>query len=344
MGKIFVVAGELSGDMHAARVIREIKKIKPDIKLTGFGSSNLKKQGVKILVDPTTINSIGFSAALKNYKTHLKHLKILKGYIDQDKPDVLFLVDYSGFNMLVAKMAARRGIPVVNYFAPSAWIWGKWRARWMARSGAKIAAVFPMELDVYRRAGADIRYVGHPLLDMINIEDSEVEIYKNLDLDSEKKIIALLPGSRQYEIETLLPPMLKAASRLQEQNRELQFVIPLADNADYDRIMKMICSHKLISRVIANYTRESIYIADLAVVASGTATLEAAILKTPMVIVYKTSWLNYQLGRKLLKKDHIGLPNIIAAREIVPELLQDDLTPEKIFQKVKMNKYICLVQ
>ncbi|MFP4015624.1 MAG: lipid-A-disaccharide synthase [Halanaerobiales bacterium] len=334
MGKIMVVAGEVSGDMHASRVVREIKKIASDIDFFGMGSDSLRDEGVRILIDPMEVSTIGFFEAFKNIRTHLSHLKILKKAIDTEKPDVIFLVDNSGFNMMMARAAYKKGIPVVNYFSPSAWVWGKWRARWMARYNATIASVFPMEARVYREAGAEVVFVGHPLVDIVNVSESNEEIYSDLEIDSEKKIISLLPGSRTQEIDKLLPEMLQTAERIQKIRNEYQFLLPLAKGVDKSKISKMAAEYNLILKLVDDNTYEVMKISDLIIVASGTATLEAAILGTPMVIIYKVGSLSYYLGKKLVKVDYIGLPNIIADREIVPELIQEQADADHLYTTV----------
>ncbi|ACL70502.1 lipid-A-disaccharide synthase [Halothermothrix orenii] len=334
MGKIMVVAGEVSGDMHAARVVREIKKLAPETRFFGMGSKCLREAGVEVLVDPTDISTIGFSEALKNYRQHRDHLKMMKKALEREKPDVALLVDYSGFNIKMARITKRKKIPTVSYFSPSAWVWGKRRARKMARARAVIASVFPMEEKVYREAGAEVHFVGHPLLDMVNVEESKDEICRKLELDGEKPIIGLMPGSRKQEVEYLLPEMLKAAERLKKEKGDFQFVIPVAPGIDRDKIVEMASRYKLVLKVVEGANYEVMKASDFLVVASGTATLEATIIGTPMVIVYRTSWSTYHLGKLLVNLDYIGLPNIIADREIVPELLQQDVTADNIYREI----------
>ena len=231
MAKIMVVTGEVSGDINAARVVREIKQLAPETEFWHrFFCPGGRRGGDPI--DPTETSTIGFTEALKNLNVHLANLKTLKKVIDREKPDALFLVDNAEFNMLMARLAYKKGIPAVNYFSPSAWIWGRWRAKWLARYRATIASVFPMEAEVYREAGAEVVFVGHPLLDTIKIDQDTEEIFAELELDPEKTTIGLLPGSRPQEIESLLPAMLQTAERLQKEDKQYQFVLPLARNLD----------------------------------------------------------------------------------------------------------------
>ncbi len=335
MGKIMIIAGEVSGDMHAAKVVKEINKLSPGVEIFGFGSTNLKNEGVNLILDPTEINSIGFLEALKNIKLHRKHLKLVKETINRKQPDVMFLVDYSGFNMLTARLAYKRGIPAVNYFPPTAWIWGKWRARWLARRDVTVAAVFPQERDIYVEAGADVKFVGHPLLDIVKTEESKEEIYSNLELSPQKKIIALLPGSRKSEINRHLPELLQAAEKLQAEDRNFRFILALPADFEIDFISNISSRYRVVLKIVRNYTYQVMKIADLIVTASGTAALEAAIMGTPMVIIYKTSESTYRLGKFLLNVDYIGLPNILVGREIVPELIQEEANGEMIYRRVK---------
>lgn len=335
MGKVLVVTGEVSGDIHAARVIKEIRKLAPDVEFSAMGSRSLEKEGVEIIIDPTDISTIGFSEAFRNIKQHLANLKILKKHLDRDRPDVLFLVDNSGFNMLMARAARKKGIPVVNYFSPSAWVWGKWRARWMARNKAVIASVFPMEARVYREAGARVQFVGHPLVDLVNIEKDVAEICTQLELDPGRPIIGLLPGSRRQEIKKLLPVMLETAVKIQKEEPGIQFVLPLAEGIDSSWVASLSASYRLVIKLIENSTYEVMKVSSLLIIASGTATLEAALLGTPMIIIYKVSWSSYLLGRMLVKLEHIGLPNIVAGKKIIPELLQREVNSRGLYKEVQ---------
>lgn len=335
MSKIMVVAGEVSGDMQAARVIRTLQQQRDDLTFIGMGGDEMKKAGVEILYDPTQISTIGFVEALKHLRKFYRILDLLSEAIDREKPDLLFLVDYSAFNMKMAKIGQRKGVPVVNYFSPSAWVWGEWRARTMAKRGAKIAAVFPMEVEVYKKAGADVTFVGHPLLDFVAPAQNSEEFRASLGLSQNDSIIGLLPGSRGGEIGSLLPPMLKAAQLIQQKRPGYTFILPLASPRLKDQVCSLIddLGTELPLRLISGQAYEVMENAELILVASGTATLEAACLGAPMVIVYQTSWSTYHLGQRLVKVKHVGLPNIIAGKQIVPELLQNEVTGETVAQR-----------
>lgn len=332
-GKIMVVAGEISGDERAAKVVEKIKQLNPHVKFFGMGSDKLKEQGVEVIIDPTDINSIGFVEALKNYSIHNEHYKVLKDVAKKREPDVFFLVDYSGFNMAMARLGAKMNIPVVDYFPPSAWLWGEWRAKIMSRYDATIAANFPMERDIYIKNGAKTEFVGHPLMDEIDVEMGKGELERVFEIKENEIPIALLPGSRKEEIEKLLPMMAEAAVKLTEDNSNYVFIIPSANPKFNNFIEKTLVKYPLQAKIINNHVHAVLKMAHFAIVTSGTATLEAMILNTPMVIIYQTSDLTFKLAKMLTKKDHFGMPNIVAEKEIVPEVIQDEVTTDNIYEK-----------
>ncbi|ADL13675.1 lipid-A-disaccharide synthase [Acetohalobium arabaticum] len=330
MPTVLVVAGEASGDLHAAHVIKEMKKLHSDLEFIGLGGDKMAEAGVDIIFDPTELSTIGFMEALKHLRLMYKVLNQLEEAIKEYKPDAAFLVDYSGFNLKVAKLTNKYEIPTVNYFAPSAWVWGKWRAKKMARRQAKIASVFPMEAEVYREAGAEVNFVGHPLLDIVEPELTPEELAGRLNIDANSEIIGLLPGSRQQEIEKLLPPMLEAAEIIAAKRTEVEFLLPVAETVSEQLIEEMIDNYQVEVKLIAGHSYSVMDSARLLLVTSGTATLEAACLNTPMVIIYQTSLLTWWLGKLLVKIPYVGLPNIIMDQEVVPELLQDQVSGTKI--------------
>lgn len=332
-GKIMVVAGEISGDQRAAEVVKRIKHYNPHINFFGMGSDKLKEQGVEVVIDPTDINSIGFLEAVKNYKIHNQNYKVLKDMAKKRKPNVFFLVDYSGFNMRMARLGAKMNIPVVDYFPPSAWLWGEWRAKIMSRYNALIAANFPMERDVYRKNGAQTEFVGHPLIDKINVDKEKNELEELFEIQENEIPIALLPGSRAEEIKKLFPLMVEAAVKLKEDNENYVFVIPSADPKFNEFIEETLVKYPIQAKIINNHVHKVLKMAHFAIVTSGTATLEAMILNTPMVIIYKISDLNYRIATFLYKKNFFGMPNILAGKEIVPELVQDEVTVQNIYDK-----------
>lgn len=328
MAKIMVVAGEVSGDMQAARVINALKEKRDNLEFIGMGGEEMQKAGVKILYDPTQISTIGFIEALKHLRTFNQLLAMLSSALDQEKCDLLFLVDYSGFNMKMSRIGQKKDVPVVDYFSPSAWVWGKWRAKKMAKWDAKIAAVFPMEAEVYQNAGAEVTFVGHPLLDFVIPEKTPAEFKKSLGLKENNPIIGILFGSRKGEINSLARPMLEAARLVSKERPDLTFVSPIASLTLKEMLTQLISDEyqDLPLYLIDGQSYEVMNSSEAILCASGTATLEAACLKVPMVIAYITSWSTYNLGKLLANVKCVGLPNIIAGTTIVPEFLQNDVT------------------
>jgi lipid-A-disaccharide synthase len=326
-----VSAGEVSGDMHAAAVIKELKKKVTGLEIFGMGSSALKKTGAEIIIDPTEISTIGYVEALKNIRQHYKHLKKMKKLLKERKPDLVFLVDYSAFNMKLAKACSKQGIKAVNYFPPSAWVYNKKRAAKMADYGTHIAAVFPMERDVYREAGADVTFVGHPLLDIVKVDEDPAEIKKDFKIREKKKVIGLFPGSRRGEIEAMLPEFLRAAQKLDQNYSDLEFVLAAAEGIGDDFLDQFISDVDLEIKVVRENNYRLMEAAHFLITASGTTSLEAAILTTPHIICYKAALTTYLLAKYVFKLKFVGLPNIIADKEIVPELLQKEMTAENIY-------------
>jgi lipid-A-disaccharide synthase len=327
-----VSAGEVSGDMHAAAVIKELKKKCGEVEIFGMGSSALKKAGAEIIIDPTEISTIGYIEALKNIRQHYKHLKKMKKLLKERKPDLVFLVDYSAFNMKLAKACSKEGIKAVNYFPPSAWVYNKKRADKMAAYGTHIAAVFPMERDIYSKAGADVTFVGHPLLDIVKVTETAEAIKKGFGIKAEKKVIGLFPGSRRGEIEAMLPEFLEAAEKLDQNYSDLEFVLAAAEGISDDFLKQFISKSNLELKVLRENNYRLMEAAHFLITASGTTSLEAAILTTPHIICYKAALTTYLLAKYVFKLEYVGLPNMIADKELVPELLQKEMTAANIYK------------
>ena len=346
MLKIMVSAGEVSGDMHAAAVLKKVKEKYPEVEIFGMGSTALQEMGAEILIDPTDISTIGYIEALKNLKEHFKHLKLMKDLLKERQPDLVFLVDYSAFNMKLAKACSQAGIKAVNYFPPSAWVYNKRRAKKMAAYGTKIAAVFPMEKEVYQQAGADVSFVGHPLLDLVELKSKKEELREEFEVRSDQRVIGIFPGSRRGEIESLLPEMLKAAAKLKEENQKLKFLLSAADGIDRAYLQSFVDQSQAEAEIITKSNYKIMETAEFIITASGTTSLEAAILNTPQIITYQAAWSSYFLAKYIFKIEFVGLPNIIYGSQILPELLQNDFTAENIVEialewlndKNKLNK------
>lgn len=334
MYKVMISVGEASGDLHGASVATALRNIQPGIKLLGMGGQAMRSAGVEIVHDIADLGVIGFVEVIKNLPRLFKLRDSLVNLMAVERPDVLVVIDYPDFNMRLAEKAKQMGIPVVSYISPSAWAWRKGRAKNVAKLVDRLAAIFPFEADVYREAGANVTFVGHPLLDIVKPSLSKTEAYSFFKAKSDQPIVLLLPGSRNQEINTLLPVMLEAGEKIVEQVPECQFFLPIASTISREMLQNILSQYKLKVNLTNEYTYDLMAIANSAIAASGTVTLEAALLKLPSVVVYKMASLTYLLGRLLVKIPHISLPNIVAGRKIIPELLQDKANSTNIAQAV----------
>jgi len=330
MCKIMISVGEASGDLHGASIATELKKIKPNIKMFGMGGKAMQKAGVELSHDFADLDVMGFVEVIKNLPRFFRLRDELVEVMKKEKPDLLLIIDYPDFNMRLAKYAKKLNIPVISYIPPSAWAWRKGRAKSVAKLVDKIASIFPFEAEVYRAAGAEVTFVGHPLLDIVKPSMTKEAAYQFFAAEAGEPIILLMPGSRKQEITSLLPIMLESAEKILQENPHCQFFLPVASTISREMLQSILKNHK----VKVHLTSENIYdlmnIADTAIAASGTVTLEAAILGLPVVVVYKMSAITYFIGRLLVKIPNISLPNIVMEERMIPELLQDEVKAENI--------------
>jgi lipid-A-disaccharide synthase len=330
---IMIVAGEASGDMHGANLVREMLKINPALNFYGIGGNKLQEEGVKLLANASDMAVVGLTEVISKLGSILKIMKMMKRSLDERRPDLVILIDYPDFNLPLAKAAKKRGIKVFYYISPQVWAWRKGRIRQIKKTVNKMAVILPFEVDTYGREGFAVNYVGHPLLDMVKLNYSKKESRKKFGLAENKITVGILPGSRPSEVEKLMPELLRAAEILAQSIPDIQFVLPLADTLEEKIITEMISRFTVKVHVVAGYTYDVISCADLALVASGTATLETALLGVPMVIVYKISLLSYMIGRLIVDVKNIGLVNIVAGKTIVPELIQSDARGNRIAEE-----------
>lgn len=332
--KIMISAGEASGDIHAAAVCEALRKIDKNIEVFGMGGDRLRQAGGEVLFDIKDHSVMGFIEVIKKLPDIFKLEKAFARVMDERKPDVLITVDYPGFNMRLAKTAKKKGIPVLSFIAPSAWAWNKGRAKKVAKIVDMIASIFPFEYDVYKAAGAPITFVGHPLLDIVHpsMERAEAEAWAGKHPG--RKLVLLMPGSRFMEIEKMLPIILEGAKLVQQKLPEVDFVMPRAGTIPKELLEEKIKASGLEVKITEGHNYDLFSVADLAIATSGTVTLEAALCGLGTVIVYRTSAFNAFIARLVINIPNIGLPNIVAGRTVVPELLQEDFTPEKVAESV----------
>lgn len=332
-----IVSGEASGDKHGANLINELKKIDKDISIGGMGGANMFEAGL-VGVDSTSIAVIGFVEVIKRYPKIKSIFDSLVKRLDEEKFDAVVLIDYPGFNLRFAEEVYKRNIPVFYYISPQVWAWKKGRVKQIARVVTKMFVAMPFEEDFYKGTGVDAEFVGHPLLDFDEYDIDKNDARSELGLGNDDSVIALLPGSRTDEVSRLLPTMLSGVEALNKASDvNYKVILPTALSVD-DSVFKVALSgHSLQIKVIKNIDNnmiKALRASDVAVVASGTASLEAALTVTPMIIVYKVAFLTYWMFRWFAGKRDIGLPNIISGRRIVPELVQGDMTKESISEEL----------
>ena len=328
--KIMLSAGETSGDLHGAALARELRALDPSIALIGFGGAEMAAAGVTLRQNYTDYNVMGISAVLLNLRRIFALLDDLTHLMEEERPDVLVIIDYPDFNWRLASRAKERGIPVFSYIPPSAWAWRKGRAKSCAALADEIVAIFPHELPPYEAAGANISFVGNPLIDTVRAEMEPEEACRHFGIEENDVPILLMPGSRREEIERLLPPMLGAAEILQTRDPARRFFLPVAGGVDEQRIEE----HLAASPVEVTLTHDARYAlmkaARAAIAASGTVVMEAAVMGLPAVVLYRMSALSYFVGRLLVDVPRFSLPNILLGETFETELLQGAVQPERI--------------
>ncbi len=348
--KLFFIAGESSGDLHGAHLINSILSLDPTIKTYGIGGSQMKKAGAEIFEDLTDKAIIGFIEVIKNIRFFKTTFDLTLQKIDQIKPTAVILIDYPGFNLKIAAEIKKRNIPVIYYISPQIWAWGRKRIKLIRKVVDIMIVVFQFEEVLYKQEGVKVVFYGHPLIDIVKSTDYNEGILQNHNIDKSKKIVSLLPGSRINEVQRILPVMLESVSIIHNNNKNIQFLIiksPNINNKIYEDIMDI---KNLPVRLIESDTYNLLSISDFAMVCSGTATLETAILQIPMLIIYKVSFLSWLVIKNLIKIPFVSLVNIVAGKEIVQEFLQfnakskmiaaytlDVLNDEKKINKIKYD-------
>ena len=330
--KILVVAGEASGDLHAASLVSALKKTNPEIKFFGLGGKHMREAGVEIVYDLTTLAVVGFFEILKNYAHFKKIFDSLVQKTKQVRPDAALLIDYPGFNLHLARELKKEGIKVIYFISPQVWAWGKKRITFIRKNIDLMLVLFKFEEILYADGSFNVKFVGHPLLDIVKPTMNRPQLFDSIGFKNNLLTLALLPGSREREIINHLPVMLAAAQKIYQANKNTQFLICQAQTVAR-QLMKDIIDRTKIDfpyKILDDQTYDGVNASDLVLVASGTATLETAILNKPMIIIYKVSFLTWILAKLFIKIPCIGLVNVVAGQKIVPELIQFDATPRKI--------------
>lgn len=326
-----VVTGEASGDKHAARLINALRQLDPttDWEFFGSGGDEMRASGATTLVDIRELAIMGLLEVLRALPRFWQVFKLLRLAASEQRPDAVILVDWPEFNLRLAKRLARDGHRIFYYISPQIWAWRTYRIRTIRRYVEKMLVILPFEKSFYERHGVEVDYVGHPLLDSVRINKARAAFAADYGLDPSRPIIAFLPGSRHSEIRYILPPLLETIARLRETNPDWQPILPLARTLSRDEVATVPGL-----TIIERDTYDALAAADLAIVASGTATLETAIIGTPLIVVYRASELNWRIFHPLIRVPWVGMPNLIAGHQIAPELLQDDLNADRLSAEI----------
>lgn len=328
---IFLIAGEVSGDLLGANLCQQIKQRYPQAQLRGMAGAKMRQAGVHALVESETMAIMGFWEVIKHLGKIKRVMRKIKLALLEKKPDVLVLIDYPGFNLRIAKFAQRHGIKVLFYVSPQIWAWRSGRIHTIKQYVDHMAVLFQFEKQIYRQAGVPVSVAGHPLRHLVPSHLNQLDCRKQLQLPQKTTIIGLMPGSRRQEIERLLPVMIDTAQQLRQRHPNAQFIIPAAQGLNPELFGDLPAYVHLIN----NNTYASIKACDAVICASGTATLEVSLLSVPMVLIYKVAPLSYWLGKKLIKTPFIGLCNIVAGQKVCEELIQDDANPDTITQAIE---------
>jgi lipid-A-disaccharide synthase len=334
MARIFIVTGEASGDLHGANLAGAIRALRPDVELIGVGGSRMQAAGVTLLPGIQRVDAMGVTLAWAHLRAGMHNLFTLAQYLRRTSLDAVVFIDHPGINLRLARVAKWIGHRVVYYIAPQVWAWASVRMRLIRRRVDHAVVILPFEEALYRQAGVPCTFVGHPLLDEVAPSYDRDELRKRFGLDSAAPVVGLLPGSRESEVRALFPMMLRAATQLARRHPGVQFVVAQAPSIASELLASLSAEGGVRVQVVHNQASEVMASSDVLLVASGTATLQAAVIGTPMVLTYRTAWLTYWLARWLIRIPWIGLVNIVAGRSIVTELIQHEATPERMSAEV----------
>jgi lipid-A-disaccharide synthase len=330
--RVLMIAGEASGDLHGAGVVRELRAMRPGLDVFGIGGDNMKKEGMDVVVHISRVAVMGFVEVVRHLRVILGVERQLERLLDVRRPDIVVLIDYPGFNLRFAERAKSRNIPVLYYISPQVWAWHRGRVKKMKALIDAMKVVFPFEVDIYRQAGIDVEFVGHPIAERIGASNTRDEFFSAHGLEPARPLVALLPGSRMQEIDRIFPTMVLAAAELHSRFGA-QCLVGVAPNLGHEPYARLVANAPSV-RLVEHATYDLMCHANAAIVTSGTATLEAGWFTTPMVIVYRTSPITFFIGRLLVDVPYIGLVNFVAGKKVVPELIQGQLTVSALVEEV----------
>jgi lipid-A-disaccharide synthase len=330
-----IIAGETSGDLHGADLVTAMKAMRPAVTICGMGGAAMAAAGVDILHDSSNLAVMGVTEVIGKLRDIRKTMKTLEQSLRNEPPDLLILIDYPGFNLVMANKAKQLKIPVMYYISPKVWAWNAGRVKKIKQVVDRMAVILPFEKDFYARYGLEVDFVGNPLLDQVRTRMSRDEVLRKYEMDGSNKVIGILPGSRQQEIVRMLPVFSKAARYLQSAHTRLLFLLFRAPGiTGADLIANGLHEAELNIKVISQDRYDLMAACDICMAASGTVTLELAIVNTPMVVAYCLSPFTYLLARHLVRVSSVSLVNLVAGEEVVPELLQREATPANISREL----------
>ncbi|HYH96833.1 lipid-A-disaccharide synthase [Hyalangium sp.] len=333
--QILVVTGEASGDAHASELVAALQARRPDLRFFGMGGSKLAARGVELLYGAHEVSVMGITEVLPKIPRILQVLRGIATAAAERRPACAILVDIPDFNLRLAAKLKALGVPVAYYVSPMIWAWRRGRVKTIRKLVDRMLCILPFEEAFYRDSGVDARYVGSPVVEQVPSPASAADFRQRLGLPTDAPTLALLPGSRMSEIRRLLPTMVSAAKQLAAERPGLQIVVPVAPTIPREEITSRFEGSGLFPRLVDGRAPEVVGASDAAIVASGTAVLEAGLMQRPLVVVYRVSLVTYLVGRLMLKVAHVALVNLLAGRRLVPELLQGDMTPERIAAEIR---------
>ncbi len=328
--KVLLSCGEASGELYAAGLVRELLALDPEIECFGLGGDRLRKAGAEVLVDLNEISVIGLVEVVGKLPALKRAQTTLVETAAERRPDVAVLIDFSGFNLRLSKKLKSLGIPVVYYVSPQVWAWRRGRLKTIKKTVDKMLVILPFEEQFYREAGITATFVGHPLVDIVRSQEDRSAFLQRIGLDANRPVVALMPGSRPREIELHLPVLVSAIRRMKGRRPDLQFVLLKAPTVELADVSGRLGDASSSVHILSESNYEGLSHADVAIVASGTATVEAALCETPMVVVYRVGGLSYFLGKPLVRVPHYAMVNLIAGRSLVPELIQEHMTEDRV--------------
>jgi lipid-A-disaccharide synthase len=335
--KILIVAGEASGDILGANMIRAALALEPDLEFFGVAGTRMQQAGCSLLRPSSDLAVMGLVEVVRHLPRIWSVYRDIKRVLNSEhsRPDVVVLIDSPDFNLRIAKIARKAGVPVLYYVSPQVWAWRRARVHTIARDVDKLATILPFEPEYYSGLDIDVRYVGHPLLDEVDIQTPAEDFRAEHDLGEASPVIGLLPGSRRNEIHYALPTILEAAQLLKQRYPDVGFLMPVASGLDRKLLLDHILARGLDVKLVDDTIYTSVAACDAVIAVSGTVTLQTALVQIPMVIIYKGSALTYAIGKRLVSIKHFGLPNIVAGRRVIQELLQNEANPEAIAAEIE---------